>query len=223
MPDALSREHHLRRRAERVRVVLEALWGDQLPDAPDPVLTVLVDTVAVDDQHGVQDQLVVQGDGLSLQALAAVLADARSSATPALVPPDLRARLAGLRPAAERVVDLRATGEVALPSEATGAWEYDAREGTVSWDARGGALCGLGDHPGVAALPEWLRRGVHEQDRSLVAAALRSSAATGRPYDVRFRVAPPGRAVVLARGRVLTGPGGGVRVLGFAAEDAGAG
>ncbi len=36
MPDALSREHHLRRRAERVREALETLWGDELPDAPDP-------------------------------------------------------------------------------------------------------------------------------------------------------------------------------------------
>ncbi|WP_432511123.1 hypothetical protein [Kineococcus sp. SYSU DK001] len=223
MPDALSREHHLRRRAERVRAVLEALWGDRLPDAPDPVLTVLVDAVAVDDQHGVQDHLVVQGDGLSLQALAAILADVRSGATPAMVPADLRARLAGLPPAAARVVDLREAGEVALPSEATGAWEYDAEQGTVSWDARGGALCGLGDRAGVAPLAEWLRRGVHEEDRSPVAAALRSSAATGRPYDVRFRVPPPRRAVVLARGRVLSGPGGGVRVLGFAAEDVDAG
>ncbi|MEZ0492930.1 hypothetical protein AB2L28_11875 [Kineococcus sp. TBRC 1896] len=219
MPDALSREHHLRRRAERVRTALEALWGDDLPDAPDPALTVLVDAVALDDQQGADERLVVQGDGLGYEALARVLADVRSSATLHLVPAALRARLAGVLPAAGRGVDLRAAGEAALPSETTGAWEYDAAGDTVSWDARSGALCGLGPTPGHAPLPEWLRRGVHEEDRTLVATALRSSAATGLPYDVRFRLAPPRDGVLLARGRVLAAPDGRVRVLGFAAED----
>ncbi|WP_380156742.1 hypothetical protein [Kineococcus sp. R86509] len=223
MSDALSHEHHLRHRAERVRADLEALWGDELPEAPDPVLTVLVDAVAVDDQHGVDDRLVVQGDGLGYEALARVLADVRSSATLHLVPPALRARLAGVLPPTGRLIDLRVAGEAALPSESTGAWEYDATADTVAWDARSGVLYGLGQHPGVASLPEWLRRSVHDEDRSLVSSALRSSASTGLPYDVRFRIAPPRHGVVLARGRVLNGPGGGARVLGFAAEDVGAG
>lgn len=220
MPDALSREHQLRHRAERVRAALEALWGDELPEAPDPVVTVLVDAVAVDDHHGVEDRIVVQGDGLGYEALARVLADVRSTSTLHLVPPALRARLAAVLPTAGRLIDLRVTGEAALPSEATGAWEYDASEDTVAWDARSGVLYGLGQRPGVAPLPEWLRRSVHDEDRSLVHSALRSSASTGLPYDVRFRIAPPRHGVVVARGRVLAGAGGGVRVLGFAAEDA---
>lgn len=219
MPEALSREHHLRRRAERVREALETLWGDELPDAPDPVLTVLVDAVAVDDQQGVADRVVVQGDGLAYEALARVLADVRSTSTLHLVPPALRARLAGMLPTAGRVVDLRVSGEAALPSETTGAWEYDAQEDSVAWDARSGALLGLGPQAGHASLPEWLQRTVHGEDRSLVSSALRSSAATGSPYDVRFRVAPPRQGVVVARGRVLAAADGRVRVLGFAAAD----
>ncbi|MEW1957591.1 hypothetical protein [Kineococcus sp. NPDC059986] len=219
MADAVSREHHLRRRAERVRDALETLWGDELPDAPDPVLTVLVDAVAVDDQHGADDRLVVQADGLGYEALARLLADVRSVATLNLVPPALRARVAGVLPGAGRVVDLRAAGEAALPSEATGAWEYDVAEDTVAWDARSGVLHGLGQQPGHASLPEWLQRSVHVEDRALVSAALRSSATTGQPYDVRFRVAPPRQGVVVARGRVLAAADGRVRVLGFVAED----
>ncbi|PRY17883.1 hypothetical protein [Kineococcus rhizosphaerae] len=219
MGDALSREHQLRYRAERVRAALEALWGDELPDAPDPVLTVLVDAVAVDDQHGLDDRLVVQGDGLGYEALARVLADVRSTSTLQLLPPALRARLAGALPSAARLIDLRVAGEAALPGEATGAWEYDATEETVAWDARSGVLCGLEQRAGVAPLAEWLRRSVHAEDRALVAGALRSSASTGLPCDVRFRTAAAHPGAVLARGRALTGPGGGVRVLGFAADD----
>ncbi|MEZ0165241.1 hypothetical protein AB2L27_10775 [Kineococcus sp. LSe6-4] len=219
MADALSREHHLRRRAERVKEALEALWGDELPDAPDPVLTVLVDAVAVDDQQGVDERLVVQGDGLGYEALARVLADVRSSATLHLVPPALRARLAGVLPTAGRLVDLRISGPAALPSEATGAWEYDATADTLAWDARSGTLYGLGPQPGHAPLPQWLARTVHEEDRAPVSSALRSSASTGLPCEVRFRVLPPHHGVVVARGRVLTAPDGRARVLGFAAED----
>ncbi|WP_432564837.1 hypothetical protein [Kineococcus sp. SYSU DK003] len=222
MPDALDREHQLWQRAYRIRTALEGLWGDELPGTSDPVLTVLVDAVAVDDQHGADDRLVVQGDDLTYETLARVLADVRDPATLRLLPPALRARLRPAVPTAGRPVDPRVAGEAALPSEATGAWEYEAADDVVAWDARTGALCGLGQRPGVAPLPEWLQRSVHDGDRWLVAGALRSSAATGRPYEARFRTAAPCQGVVVARGRVLAGPGGGVRVLGFAAEDVGA-
>jgi hypothetical protein len=220
VPDGLSREHHLRRRAERVRTVLEGLWGEDLPGGPEPGLTVLVDAVALDDRHGTEEGIVVQGDGLGHEVLARLLADVRDPSTRQLVPPALRDRLAALAPPAERLIDLRASGEAALPSESSGAWEYDAAADTVSWDARSGDLCGLGRRPGVASLPEWSHRSVHEEDRSAVVAALRASAATGAPYDVRFRVPAPHRGAVVARGRVVDAPGGGARVLGFAAEDA---
>lgn len=217
MPDAVSREHHLRSRAERVRTALAALWGDELPDAPDPVTTVLVDAVAVDDQHGAEQRVVVQGDGLHYESLARVLADVRSGTTLQVIPPELRRRLPHFAPAPGGPADLRVAAAGTLPGEATGAWEYDAAEGTVAWDARGGALFGLGRHPGVAPLAEWLRRGVHEDDRSAVSGALRSSASTGAPCDVRFRTLSPRTGAVVACGRVLPSSSGGVRVLGFAA------
>ena len=105
---------------------------------------------------------------------------------------------------------------------AAAGWQLVFAEDVVAWDARTGALCGLGQQPGVAPLPEWLRRSVHDEDRSLVAGSLRASATTGRPYRARFRTAGPRPGIVVARGRVLAGPGGDVRVLGFAAEEVGA-
>jgi hypothetical protein len=217
--DHLSHEHRLRRRAERVRSALEALWGDALPDAPDPVTTVLVDAVAVDDQQGSDDGLVVQGDGLSYVELARALADVRSPSTLLRLPPALRAHLATLLPSASRVVDLRASGAHALPSEASGAWEYDVSTDTVSWDARAAVVWGLGQRAGAASWREWLERSVHVEDRGAVTSSVRVSAATGLPCETRFRVVPPRRAAVVSRGRVLTGPDGSVRVLGFAATD----
>ncbi|NAZ83476.1 hypothetical protein GTR02_16795 [Kineococcus sp. R8] len=219
MNDPLSREHRLRRRAERVRTTLEALWGDDLPDTPDPVTTVLVDAVAVDDQLGVDDGLVVQGDGLTDAHLARVLAEVRSAATLEQLPPRLRARLAGLLPPPAPVVDLRSTGGDALPGESSGVWEYDLATGTLCWDARAAAVWGLAGGAGAAPLAEWLRRSVHADDRSALRGVLDAAVATGQPCGARFRVLPPGRAAVLARGRVLTVPGAGVRVLGFTAPD----
>jgi len=217
--DHLSHEHRLRRRAENVRTALEALWGDELPDSPDPVTTVLVDAVAVDDQRGSDDGLVVQGDGLSYAELARVLADVRSPTTLQRLPPGLRAHLARLLPSASRLLDLRTSGAEALPSEASGAWEYDLSTDTVSWDARAAVVWGLGQRPGAARWSEWLERSVHAEDRRSVTASVRVSAATGLPCETRFRVVPPRRAAVVSRGRVLPGPDGSVRVLGFAAPD----
>jgi len=217
--DHLSHEHRLRRRAENVRTVLEALWGDELPDSPDPVITVLVDAVAVDDQRGSDDGLVVQGDGLTYLELARVVADIRSPATLQRLPPGLRATLARLLPPGDRVVDLRATGADALPSDTCGAWEYDLSSDTVSWDARAAVLWGIGQRPGAAPWREWLERSVHAEDRRAVTASVRIAAATGLPCEMRFRVPPPRRAAVVSRGRVLPGTDGSVRVLGFAAPD----
>jgi len=217
--DHLSSEHRLRRRAEQVRSALEALWGDELPDSPDPVTTVLVDAVAVDDQQGRDDGLVVQGDGLTYAELARVLADVRPPAALHRLPPGLRAHLVRLLPAGHRVVDLRASGAEALPSEASGAWEYDVSTDTVSWDARAAVVWGLGQRPGAASWSEWLERSVHADDRTSVTVSVRVAAATGLPCESRFRVVPPRRAAVVSRGRVLAVPGGSVRVLGFTAPD----
>ncbi len=82
-----------RTRAERVRTELLSLWGDALPPTADPVLSVLSDAVAVDDLHGIDAGLVVQGDRLDLSTLAALVGD--DTARVALLPEALRRRLAG--------------------------------------------------------------------------------------------------------------------------------
>jgi hypothetical protein len=56
-------------RAHHVRRLLKDLWGDELPPAPDPELTVLIDALALDDDHGREQELVTQRDGLTIEVL----------------------------------------------------------------------------------------------------------------------------------------------------------
>ena len=81
-------------RAAIVRAGLRRLWGEELPPGIEPVLKVLVDAVALDDEHGVGEDLVVQSDALTLSTLASLL---RSPCAPEerleLLPPLLRRRL----------------------------------------------------------------------------------------------------------------------------------
>jgi len=87
------------RRAERaafIRDELVALWGDDMPPTGDPVQSILTDAVAVDDQRGVDAGLVVQGDGLSLRALATALAATDSTARWAALPVGLLSRIRAL-------------------------------------------------------------------------------------------------------------------------------
>jgi len=86
-----------RRRAMLVRSDVRELWGDEMPPTEDPPLTIFTDAVALDDQHGSADGLVVQGDGLRLEVLARLLADSLDPAQCLiLLPPGLRQRVAGL-------------------------------------------------------------------------------------------------------------------------------
>ncbi len=87
-------------RARQVVTSLEEMWGDELPPSADPVHTVMTDAVHSDDEHGRDSGLVVQGDGLSLDALV-VLLRAHGSVQERLLalPPALAQRLVG------RVVD----------------------------------------------------------------------------------------------------------------------
>ena len=86
-------------RAAIVRAGLRRLWGEELPPGIEPVLKVLVDAVALDDEHGVRADLVVQSDGLTLDTLTALL---RAGCPPEerleLLPPLLRRRLGHAHP-----------------------------------------------------------------------------------------------------------------------------
>lgn len=72
MTDPLDLEHQRRTRAERVVAMLQALWGDDLPAGPHPELTVLIDAIAIDDEHATSQRLVNHGDGLTYDLLAAL-------------------------------------------------------------------------------------------------------------------------------------------------------
>lgn len=82
-----------RLRAAHVRAELVALWGDDLPPTNDPVLSILSDAVAVDDQFGVDGDLVVQGDRLTVAVLAAALAAPDVATRLAALPAALRGRV----------------------------------------------------------------------------------------------------------------------------------
>ena len=82
-----------RLRAAHMRADLVALWGDDLPPTNDPVLSILCDAVAVDDQFGVAGGLVVQGDRLDVHTLAAVLTAPDVAARLAALPAGLRERV----------------------------------------------------------------------------------------------------------------------------------
>ena len=97
--DQLDREHQLRMRAENVRAVLRDMWGDELPASKDPVLDILIDAVAIDDEFGRQHHLVVQGDGLSQEQLRAALHESVGSGSAVA-----RTVLAGLAGISSRLV-----------------------------------------------------------------------------------------------------------------------
>lgn len=73
MTEPLDVEHQRRSRAERVVAMLQELWGDALPAGPHPELTVLIDAIAIDDDHASEHRLISQGDGLTYDTLAALL------------------------------------------------------------------------------------------------------------------------------------------------------
>jgi hypothetical protein len=56
-------------RATHITNVLRLLWGDELPPGQDPVQTVMTDAAHIDDEHGRAHDLIVQGDGLTVEVL----------------------------------------------------------------------------------------------------------------------------------------------------------
>ena len=90
----MNQDHPLRHRALAVRGLLGDLWGNHLPNTPDPWLTMTVDGVASDDQVGRDHGYVVFGDGLTLEVLRSLVrAHPDPTHAMAALPPALRNRL----------------------------------------------------------------------------------------------------------------------------------
>jgi PAS domain S-box-containing protein len=84
-----------------------------------------------------------------------------------------------------------ATVRAALEAGQIGVWSWDIATNTVTWSSNIESMCGLpaGSFDGTYAFFE---RGIHQEDRPKVLAALDETLRTGCPYRVRFRVAPRG-------------------------------
>jgi PAS domain-containing protein len=191
--------------------LLRALWGEELPPAPQPWRTALLDAVVADDEHGTRRGLVVQGDGLTHIALAALVRSAGPGA-PAL-PPGL-ARLLRDVP----TVTSRPEPDPALrvPTD-VGLWTYDLPSRTVMFDEACGLLLGegsvaIGDRP----VSEALTTTIHPDDQERVAEALDAADASRPGYDVGFRThQPDGSWLALrGRGRVIAAGSQGPRLVG---------
>lgn len=202
----LDVEHVRRLRAERVADMLDHLWGER------PPVSLLVDALGLDDQHGADAQVVVHGDGLTYAALARLLQDAEHAGSDALdvVPWPLAQRVLAEAPT-------RALGT----TQRFGVWEWDPESETVAWDAPAAVILGragraerVAGHVGVDA--------VHAEDRERVQLALRAAMTTGEPYLVRYRnIGTDGLArPIVSTARALPALGGGLgRLQGFLARD----
>lgn len=176
--DLWDTEHRRRRRAERVRDLLDDIWGDELPCGLDPVATLLVDAIAADDHLGAFDDLVVQSDGLTLGNLAELVRRGAPEGRTDLVPAELLQRLP---PEAH-----------SLAAPTSGAWEWRVDTGTFAWDGCCARLIRYGDQPGGAPLHQVLEQRIHPEDRAGIEDGLRGTARTGRPYRADFRVVEVG-------------------------------
>jgi len=216
----IDREHHLRRRAERVRDLLHGLWGDAPPPHADPRLTLLLDALLGDDESGRAAEVVVHGDGVTYRQL-----------IDAITHPGGGLRGLSRLPAAF-VQRLEATGALtparlsrglaALPDETCGAWELDVATEVVSYDAVTARLLGVGHRGGRVDLRSAGARTIHPDDEFLVASALEEAVVTHRPYQVRFRVSLPDGSTGwrASRARPVGGEGSdAARLVGFVAAD----
>jgi len=216
----MDREHHLRRRAEQVRQLLDGLWGDEDPPSRDPRLTVLVDALTGDDENGRGEQVVVHGDGLTYRRLVEALTAAGDPCTGlGRLPPALVERLRH----AGALEPLRVSrGMAALPDEHAGAWELDSGTGVLSFDSVTARLLGVGHTEGWCDMESTGLRALHPDDQFHVASALEETLTTRRPYQVRFRARLPhgDYAWRASRARVVSGDRhDSVHLVGFVAAD----
>ncbi|WP_432562522.1 PAS domain-containing protein [Kineococcus sp. SYSU DK003] len=216
--DRLSREHHVRRRAEQVRTDLDALWGEDLPPGPDPRTTALVDSLALDDDHGRRTGLLVQGDAIPFQVLVRLLLTSPlGREVLEELPAELRARVdltaATIDPQAMRTwVATRG-----LPQTPSGAFAMHLEPRVVDLDERVSGLLGLPARQHRLPWGESLHR-VHPADRDRVEALTRESFEKQSSLSLRFRVVHDDGSVhwLSSVGHALLGEDGGTeQIVGF--------
>lgn len=216
--DRLSREHHVRRRAEQVRLELEALWGDDLPPGPDPRTTELVDSLALDDDHGRRAGLLVQGDAIPFPLLVRLLGSSSvGEEVLAELPAELRARI----DLAAATVDPQATRAWAagrgLPQTPSGAFAMHVDPPVVDLDERVSGLLGFPSRQHRMPWSESMRN-VHPADLEVVADATASAFEKQASLSMRFRVVHEDGTVrwLSTVGHALTGEDGVTeQVVGF--------
>jgi PAS domain-containing protein len=216
--DDLSREHHVRRRAEQVRSDLQALWGDGPPPGPDARTTELVDALALDDDHGRRNGLLVQGDAIPFHLLVRLLSTSPVGASVlAELPAGLRARV----DLAVTAIDPRAVRAWAAargqPQTPSGAFAIHVDPAVVDLDERVSSLLGFPARQHRLAWGEAVRN-VHPADVAVVAEATREAVGKRASLSVRFRVAHPDGTVLWLStvGHALTGEDGRTeQVVGF--------
>jgi len=163
-------EHHLRRRAERVRALLDGLWGDDSPPHRDPRLTLLVDALFGDDDNGRAEQVVVHGDAVTYRQLVEAVAHPGGLQGLTRLPPDFVHRLTrsgALSPAAV------SRGTAMLPDEHCGAWQMEFATEVINYDAVTARLLALGNAGDSVALRSTGLATVHPDDHLLVVVRLR--------------------------------------------------
>jgi PAS domain S-box-containing protein len=82
-----------------------------------------------------------------------------------------------------------ATVSAALEAGQMGIWSWDVATNAMTWSSNIESMCGLplGSFDGTYA---FFHRDIREEDRAAVLQALDETLRTGRPYRVRYRVAP---------------------------------
>ncbi|WP_432544974.1 PAS domain-containing protein [Kineococcus sp. SYSU DK002] len=208
--DRLSREHHVRRRAEQVRADLEGLWGDEPPPGPDPELTSLVDALALDDDHGRRAGLLVQGDAIPFRALVRLLltSPAGEAVLPEL-PPELRARVDLAAATADPDALVTRVVDRGVPPTPSGAFALHLEPAVVDLDERVSGLLGFAARQQRVTWEEVLSA-VHPDDREDVRRATAGALERASSLGLRFRVLHADGSVrwLSTVGHALTGEGG---------------
>jgi PAS domain S-box-containing protein len=110
-----------------------------------------------------------------------------------------------------------ATVRAALEAGKIGVWSWDIAANTVVWSSNVESIFGLspGSFDGTYAFFE---RDIHEEDRARIVEAVNETLRTGRPYWVRYRVAPREareECWIEASGTVIFKDGAAVRMVGI--------
>lgn len=216
--DELSREHHVRRRAEQVLADLRSLWGDELPPGVDPVTTVLVDSLALDDDQGRRQGLLVQGDAVPFHLLTKLMTTSTIGRDVLEeLPPALRARIDLAVATVSPLTMQEWTAKRGLPQIPSGAFAMRVDPQVVDLDERVSSLLGM---PARQHRVPWdeLFATVHPADRGPVTEALTRAFERQGSVSMRFRVVhPDGRVYWLSSvGHALTGEDGGTeQIVGF--------